>query len=751
MLHAPLLSRLSAGAYGIEQRLALLREHKASLHRVEGTNVDGLIAKWREALANDADLWQAKLTELGLSEEDFRNVIGLEADGLLAIDLPKPCADNDSEDGLFDGLTEPFLNRLTEGIWKSLSPAQSALAKPLITFFRDHIKERLRFLAERCVVLELHIDRVTGAPSEQATEDRLRVFASKLKSAKGYQNFFETYPVLGPAFCEIISGGINNFIDFIEKLNADRAVIAEAFFDGLDPYPPSAAQFGLGDCHKNGLAVAQVDFPSGKSIMYKPRSVAVDKHLQAFQSWVNQQAPGLNLRLPKIIGGKDGTYGWMEFVSPAPCATRQDVERFYFRQGAHLAIFHALGATDLHRENLVASGDQPVVFDVEALMQPKLSAPATEREELCLEMAVADSVVATGFLPSPFGQHETVDLSGLAGRNSQRTPYKVLQWQDQGTDQWRYVRRATTLLRSDHIARDSQGRETSALSHMAAIQRGYCVAYTAISKGKKILLRSGGMIDRFANDEIRVVARSTSSYGVLLQESTHPDIAQDALARDRLFDELWLPTRRQPVFQKLIRSEQRDLCRFDIPIFTSRPGITSLFDSEGREIPAVLRETGLSVAKRRINNNNQHELEKQRWLIEATLKLQATNEGQQAVTKNSVIGNSGSPEGALAAAVDIGDRLVALLQRSLLFLAFRGAGRCSPLENCPHWSRSLFRLAGNSSVFSRAGRLFQPAQVYEFGERSDRNSAGRNHYQPTEWYWFFHRLGWCGLCIEPLG
>ena len=39
--------------------------------------------------------------------------------------------------------------------------------------------------------------------------------------------------------------------------------------------------------------------------------------------------------------------------------------RFYRRQGALLALLYALEATDFHAENLIASGEFPVLIDLE--------------------------------------------------------------------------------------------------------------------------------------------------------------------------------------------------------------------------------------------------------------------------------------------------------------------------------------------------------------------------------------------------
>ena len=65
-------------------------------------------------------------------------------------------------------------------------------------------------------------------------------------------------------------------------------------------------------------------------------------------------------------------YGWQEFVSYRPCTELAEVEVFYQRQGALLALFNALDGTDIHHENVIAVVDQPLLIDVETLFHPTL-------------------------------------------------------------------------------------------------------------------------------------------------------------------------------------------------------------------------------------------------------------------------------------------------------------------------------------------------------------------------------------------
>ena len=66
-------------------------------------------------------------------------------------------------------------------------------------------------------------------------------------------------------------------------------------------------------------------------------------------------------------------YGWCEYVTAKPCQNVKALKRFYKRAGSLLAILHILSGSDIHRENLIAHGEYPVIVDFECLLQPNLS------------------------------------------------------------------------------------------------------------------------------------------------------------------------------------------------------------------------------------------------------------------------------------------------------------------------------------------------------------------------------------------
>ena len=54
-----------------------------------------------------------------------------------------------------------------------------------------------------------------------------------------------------------------------------------------------------------------------------------------------------------------------EKIENIPCKNESEVEHYYFRMGIHLFLGYALGATDLHGENIIAHGEYPVIIDME--------------------------------------------------------------------------------------------------------------------------------------------------------------------------------------------------------------------------------------------------------------------------------------------------------------------------------------------------------------------------------------------------
>jgi type 2 lantibiotic biosynthesis protein LanM len=212
------------------------------------------------------------------------------------------------------------------------------------------------------------------------------------------------------------------------------------------------------------------------------------------------------------------------------------------------------------------------------------------------------------------------------------------------------------------------GVEIDVLDYADAITAGFSDTYRLLCRHRHGLLAAEGPVASFAADEVRVVLRPTWTYGLLLNESFHPDVLRDALDRDRLFDRLWVDTK-DGAYLRVFPHELEDLQNADIPVFTTRPDSRDLWTSSRRRIAAFFKEPGIALARRRIEQLCDDDLQKQLWFIRASLASLAPSLDQaprvihrpfEARAGTHVVANR---ERLLASARALGDRLACLALR----------------------------------------------------------------------------------------
>ena len=163
------------------------------------------------------------------------------------------------------------------------------------------------------------------------------------------------------------------------------------------------------------------------------------------------------------------------------------------------------------------------------------------------------------------------------------------------------------------------GADVELADYTEAIVAGFTTVYRLLMEHRAQLLPPDGLLARFADAELRVILRPTRVYGFLLDESFHPDLLRDALDRDLLFDRLWLAVHHNPGLVPAIPAERRAVDNGDIPFFTARVGDTHLWSSATDRIDQYFSESGLAGAARRLQQFSEPDLERQVWIIRASL------------------------------------------------------------------------------------------------------------------------------------
>jgi type 2 lantibiotic biosynthesis protein LanM len=473
-------------------------------------------------------------------------------------------------------------------------------------------------LVERALVLELHIARLQGELTGDTPAARFTAFTARLRNPAVRGSLLAEYPVLARQLVNRARQTAASLAEVLARLAADWPAIVATFFHGVDPGTVAAVALGEGDTHNDGRSVAILTFAGGQKLVYKPRALAVDAVFQRLLIWLNAHGADPAYRLLTVLA-RNG-YGWVEFVAGAPCRDAGEVARFYVRQGGYLALLYTLYAGDFHFENLVAAGEHPVLIDLEALFHPNLLDYDPTRPEHLAQQAIDDSVLSVSMLPQRLrfaGSTAAIDLSGMGAGGAQTTPDKLPTWEGAGTDEMRLRRQHMTFTTEGHRP-TLDGEAVDVRSQGQAVARGFAQVYAILRKHRDELLAPDGLLQQFAGVEVRIVARATRTYSLLLQENSHPDLLRSALERDCFYSALWREVAANPRLARLVPAEVRDLHNGDVPIFHARPGARHLWDSRGHQVADFLPQSGLERVTARLLALNDDDLARQLWYIGAS-------------------------------------------------------------------------------------------------------------------------------------
>lgn len=679
-------------ALNLRERLAVLRgNHSLPLH-VDQETAERRFKRWKseKVFAENSSLLAERLAD-GVTEEELRSVLGIHASELAnhfnrlpdwASGIDDAYNNQEAWDEIAPVITETqaslgksgrFLRAAAGFIAQARIHLRKGLARigsanhelpfdiaSIETLLLQNALAQVLSLLNRTLVLELNVARVQEQLAGETSEQRFDSFIARLGQPELVSALWEEYPVLARQVIVALEQWVETSIEFLHRLVADWKDIRSRFFPSSDP--------GLiiklnssGDRHHGGRSVHIAEFSNGSRLVYKPRSLELDRHFQELLARINEHSPELQFRLLKLLA-KDG-YGWIEYVDFAPCDSESEIKRFYRRQGGLLALLYALHATDFHFENLIACGEHPVLVDLETLLQPNLHEAREQDAGFRAQQEIMNSVFRTGLLPFRFAaneeQQEGAEISGLGGAAGQKTPYPVLGWEEAATDMMRFTRRRIEIppQRNRPRLRDA---EISALHYTEEIISGFSSMYKLLEKYRDDLLSSSGPLERFAHDTVRCILRPTTAYSSLLTESYHPNLLRDALDRERFFDNLWADTEFNVLLKKVIEQEREDLWAGDIPIFTTFPDSACLHDSRNRVVNGHQHSPSFPLMQKRLRDLGARDLDRQVWFIRAAMTALSMEEsGPLASTAPSSLPQSpASHNDLLQAAIAIGDHLL---------------------------------------------------------------------------------------------
>ena len=343
----------------------------------------------------------------------------------------------------------------------------------VLTVLLANLTGPLHGILDRTLVLELNVSRLQGVLEGETAQARYHSFVERLRRPEIALALLQEYPVVARQTTICINYWVTFSLEFLRHLCADWEAIQATFSPDQHPGLLTEVRGGAGDRHRQGRSVLIATFSSGFQLVYKPRSLAVDAHFQSLLSWINARSDRLSFRTLKVLNRT--RYGWLEFVTAHSCTTQDDVQRFYERQGAYLALLYAVQATDFHAENLIAAGEQPILVDLESLFHPPMGESDASKANLLASEKVAYSVLGIGLLPQRVWGNDAVegiDLSGLGAKQGQLTPHQLPYWEAAATDAMRLAHKRMAIP-GEQNRPTLQGQEVNLLHYEEALVSGF--------------------------------------------------------------------------------------------------------------------------------------------------------------------------------------------------------------------------------------------------------------------------------------
>jgi lantibiotic modifying enzyme len=255
-----------------------------------------------------------------------------------------------------------------------------------------------------------------------------------------------------------------------------------------------------------------------------------------------------------------------------------------------------LGGADCHFDNLIACGEHPVLVDTEMLFQPALAGNGSSD---------AGTILRTGLLPSP--KVDTLDFSGLGCVSDQSTSLRIPEWQQVNTDGMKLCFRAATIHPSRNVP-VLRSVVISPLDYVEEVIEGFREMYRCVLKNRERLLGPQSPLALIAAQKVRVLARATIEYHLVLSQTLHPNWLRTAGNGVRF--------RNSSRFPLLEPSETSALQRMDVPRFLINTTATSLTAPDGIEACAYFSQSGVHRVISEIEKLSEDHLEQQAKLIQ---------------------------------------------------------------------------------------------------------------------------------------
>ena len=538
----------------------------------------------------------------------------------------------------FEEVYLPFVYLARQKLIAQVGTSWQLLSKSVHICLERQLLLQLAFLGGQSLELEFSLFKALkqsaftflwGRQQSSGSNKQYQTFVKDLKTGK-LLSFFQKYSVLARLLATKIDFWVEEKAEFLQRLALDLPTIQQNFQEDIGQVV--AIQLNLSDLHNRGRSVLALTFACGLKLIYKPRGLGLEAAYFQLLSWFNQHfvetLHGKSLhsfKLVKVIDCK--THGWMEYVEHLPCEDEAAAQRYYQRAGMFLCLLYVLQGCDCHQENLIASGEHPVLVDLETLLDP--CAPELDpikevgAQSLANQQFFQDSVLRTGLLPRwefEADGGKAHDVSGFGGAGGE-IPVGWPKWQNINTDNMA-LEYETGIMPPQANVPFLNGITLSLNDYVNELVDGFQQMYQFLTERREALLATNSPLAILAHQKVRFLFRPSKVYSHVLSKTLHPkflghgvdcSIELDVLSR------AFLVVERKPSVWSLLAVELQALEQMDIPYFAADSSSDALCVNPDLIIEGYFQEPSYNWVLARIQQLSDADLAQQIAMIRGCL------------------------------------------------------------------------------------------------------------------------------------
>lgn len=407
-----------------------------------------------------------------------------------------------------------------------------------------------------------------------------------------FKNLVMKYPYWYYLIKKFVNDTQEFFIEFFNQLADDQITVMMQFFGTVSKI--NDLGLSMGDRHK-GRFVIEIKTDEG-NFFYKPRTAEVDEAFKKCLEVLSRCKDILEMKAPDFVSRKN--YSWFNKITYTPLV-ETDNSGYYQRLGQLLAIIYILNGNDIHFENLISKGDQPIIIDVETILTNRLMNKKSSASSYLQNDGNSysfDSVQSSLMLPG---------FITIKNRHYDLSPIQILN------------KDVKTISKdTNHLVNIA---EMTKLSNIVC--QGFIAIYKEILNNKSKYKTY--FTEIFKNIKVRFLNKPTSVYGEIRDLLTNPvclfDSSYAFALSTKVFDMTDSVIKQEELF------EQEELLKFDIPYFEIEANSKDLILSEERKIIDCFIETPLESLFTKIDILGEKDLEKQLSIIRQSFLVSSSD------------------------------------------------------------------------------------------------------------------------------